>query len=454
MQFWDGNQLIANGAVEGGSGTWGTGITNWTDVNGMTNQAWTNSFAVFQGAAGTVTVNGVQAITGMQFITDGYSLQNGMDGSLNLVNSSLGNVTVRVDPSVTATMDVALNGAGTLGKYDTGTLVLNGANSYSGGTQLDGGTLVVSSNTALGTGTLTAETGTRLDSNTTVILANTATLNGNLTVLGSNALTLNGVINGVGSLTKNGTSNLTLNGMNTYSGGTTLNAGTLQIGDGGTSGSLGTGNVINNGNLILNRSDNVIVTNNISGTGGLTHSGVGSTTLLGNNSYSGGTIVNSGSLIIGTSQALSQNSNYFVNAGAILDLNGYSLVASNIAGTGVVDLGSGNLTMEINAGETSGLVTQIQGEGHLVKQGAGALTLDDANTFSGGVDLKQGRINLGHSAALGNGLLSMDDGTAIGFVKNNLTIANNLHMTGSNDPEIDTGSNNATWSGNTPGLVS
>lgn len=49
VQFWDGNQLIANGAVEGGSGTWGTGITNWTDVNGMTNQAWTNSFAVFQG---------------------------------------------------------------------------------------------------------------------------------------------------------------------------------------------------------------------------------------------------------------------------------------------------------------------------------------------------------------------------------------------------------------------
>ena len=178
VQFWDGNQLIANGAVEGGSGTWGTGTTNWTDVNGTTNQGWTSNFAVFQGAAGTVTVNGAQTITGMQFVTDGYSLQNGTAGSLNLVNGSLGNASVRVDPNATATVGVALNGAGTLGKYDTGTLVLNAANGYTGGTALNGGTIVVGNNAALGTGVLTAADGTALDSNAAVSLGNDVVLNG------------------------------------------------------------------------------------------------------------------------------------------------------------------------------------------------------------------------------------------------------------------------------------
>ena len=82
----DAEDKLVQKVLKGGSGTWGTGTTNWTDVNGTTNQAWTNSFAVFQGTAGTVTVNGAQTITGMQFVTDGYSLQNGTAGSLNLVN--------------------------------------------------------------------------------------------------------------------------------------------------------------------------------------------------------------------------------------------------------------------------------------------------------------------------------------------------------------------------------
>ncbi|MGO8579510.1 hypothetical protein, partial [Rhizobium leguminosarum] len=77
----------------------------------------------FQGAAGTVTVNGAHNITGMQFATDGYRLVNGAMGSLSLVNGELGNATVRVDPIATATVGTALNGIATLGKYDRGTLV-------------------------------------------------------------------------------------------------------------------------------------------------------------------------------------------------------------------------------------------------------------------------------------------------------------------------------------------
>ncbi|WP_373401767.1 autotransporter-associated beta strand repeat-containing protein, partial [Klebsiella pneumoniae] len=63
-------------------------------------------------------------------------------------------------------------------------------------------------------------------------LVNNIALNAGLTVLGTNALTLNGVLSGAGSLTKNGSATLTLNGTNTYTGGTNINAGTLALGAG------------------------------------------------------------------------------------------------------------------------------------------------------------------------------------------------------------------------------
>ena len=378
VQFWDGNQLVGNGSIAGGSGTWGTGTTNWTDVNGATNQGWVNRFAVFQGAAGAVTVDGAQTVNGMQFVTDGYSLQNGTAGSLNLVNGSLGNATVRVDPNVTATVGVALNGAGTLGKYDAGTLVLNAANGYTGGTALNGGKIVVGNNAALGTGVLTAANGTALESNATVSLANNVVLNGGLTVAGSNDLTLAGNISGVGSLTKNGSSTLTLNGTNTYTGGTYVQAGTLKI-------------------------------------GGLS--------------------------------ALVQGSFYQVNTGATLDLNGHALQTGGISGTGNVALGSQGLTVNTAAGSISEFDGKMDGTGELIKQGAGTLSLNTANSFSGGVSHKGGNINLGNEKGLGSGTLAMDDGTKITLTANGMTIANNLHMTGDNDPIVDTGANNASWTG-------
>ena len=378
VQFWDGNQLVANGSIGGGSGTWGTGTTNWTDVNGTTNQGWVNRFAVFQGAAGTVTVDGAQTINGMQFVTDGYSLQNGTAGSLNLVNGSQGNATVRVDPNATATIGVALNGSGTLGKYDAGTLVLNAANGYTGGTALNGGKIVVGNNAALGTGVLTAANGTALESNATVSLANNVVLNGGLTVAGSNDLTLAGNISGVGSLTKNGSSTLTLNGTNTYTGGTYVQAGTLKI-------------------------------------GGLS--------------------------------ALVQGSFYQVNTGATLDLNGHALQTGGISGTGNVALGSQGLTVNTAAGSISEFDGKMDGTGELIKLGDGTLSLNTANSFSGGVSHKGGNINLGNEKGLGSGTLAMDDGTKITLTANGMTIANNLHMTGNNDPIVDTGSNNGTWAG-------
>ena len=146
LQFWNGAQVTPNDTVNGGTGTWDAATTNWTNQNGSATAPWDSGFAVFTGAAGTVTVAGAQAFTGLQFITDGYRLVAGTGGELTPVGTAL----VRVDPRVTAEIAAPITGAGGINKLDAGTLVLSGSNSYSGGTTLSGGILQVSSDDNLG----------------------------------------------------------------------------------------------------------------------------------------------------------------------------------------------------------------------------------------------------------------------------------------------------------------
>ncbi|MGF0238008.1 autotransporter-associated beta strand repeat-containing protein [Rhodococcus sp. IEGM1300] len=464
VQFWDGNQLIANGSVDGGSGVWGSGTTNWTDVNGTTNQAWTNNFAVFQGAAGTVTVNGAQTITGMQFVTDGYSLQNGTAGSLNLVNGSLGNASVRVDPNATATLGVALNGAGILGKYDTGTLVLNSVNGYTGGTALNGGKLVVGNNAALGTGVLTAADGTALDSNTTVSLGNAVVLNGGLNISGSNALTLGGVISGSGSLIKAGASSLTLNGSNTYSGGTQLNGGALILGNNSAIGSgalsvlgdatldstsaLQLANAVNLGaQLTLAGNQSIRLIGAVAGSGSLVKNGSGSLLLSGANTYSGGTMLNGGSTTGDTSSlqgaivnnatlTFEQNSDgsYTGNLTGTGTLNktgtGQLLLSGNNAITGNTSVQAGTLTVNgvlnsVNVDVASG--AKIGGSGQL----GGAVQLASGATLVGGgtaTPLSVGSLALSSGSNLDFSLGSASSSTTVVNVAGNLTLDGTLNI--------------------------
>ena len=99
--------------------------------------------------------------------------------------------------------------------------------------------------------------------------AGTFTLSNKELTVGSNnnSTEVSGIITGDGgSLVKVGSGTLTLTGNNTYTGGTTINAGTLQIGNGGTTGSVA-GNITNNSALAFNRSDDITYSGMISGTG-------------------------------------------------------------------------------------------------------------------------------------------------------------------------------------------
>ena len=153
-------------------------------------------------------------------------------------------------------------GTGSLSKSGAGTLTLLGNNTYSGITTVSAGTLQV------GNGGTTGTVGTGNVVN-----------NGTLAFRRAAAITVSSVISGSGSLAKQGGATLILAAANTYSGTTTISEGTLQVGNGGTTGAVGTGAIVNNGSLILNRSDSLLVSGPVTGSGSLIKSGAGTATL-------------------------------------------------------------------------------------------------------------------------------------------------------------------------------
>lgn len=247
------------------------------------------------------------------------------------------------DPILGNTLD------GGLTKLGAGTLTLTAANTYTGGTTIASGTLNVNADAALGAvpaaaatnlsftgtgGTLQIATGLgtiNFNANRNVFLADgaTATIDTN-----GVATALSGAIAG-GALTKVGAGTLTLTGINTSSGTTTVSAGVLQIGAGGTAGTLGTGNVVDNASLVINRAGTLSYGGSISGSGGVTQAGSGTFLLTGATSYTGPTTVSAGTLTVGNGGSLSGTA-ISVGAGAAL----------NIVGGGRVDAGSSNLLVD------------------------------------------------------------------------------------------------------------
>ena len=190
---------------------------------------------------------------------------------------------------------------------------------------------------------------------------------------------LPGVLSGAGGLAWAGPGKLTLGGNNTYAGTTTISNGTLQIGDGGTAGTLGAGAVTNNAAMIFNRSDGATVANLISGTGSVVKTGTGTLTLTGANTYIGGTTVSVGRLI-----------------GNATSLQGA------IANSGVVEFN------QTGAGTYSGVMS---GTGGLVQSGAGTLTLTATNTYSGTTRVAGGLIING---SIANSAVTVENGGLLG----------------------------------------
>jgi autotransporter-associated beta strand protein len=282
------------------------------------------------GGAGTVFVGGT---------ADGTLAigQGGSAGMLNAATVDLRSAGSRVVFQHTGTTTFApdITNLGQVEVIGPGTTILTGANTYAGGTTITGGTLQI------GAGGTTGTLGTGA-------VTNNATLAFNR----SDTLIVASAISGTGAVSQIGAGTTILTGTNTYAGVTTIAAGTLQIGNGGTTGTLGTGAVTNNATLAFNRSDTLIVASAISGTGVLNQIGGGTTILTGINTYTGATTVNAGTLIVNGS--IADSSGLVAAAGTVIGgtgilpsatING-TLAPGNSVGTITVN---GNLSFGNNA---------------------------------------------------------------------------------------------------------
>jgi autotransporter-associated beta strand protein len=181
-----------------------------------------------------------------------------------------------------------------------------------------------------------------------------------------------GSLSGLGRLTKDGVGSLTIanTGVNDFSGGIVLAAGTLQVGNNSTGGNLPTGNVINNGAMVFSRSDNLTETLNISGTGAVSQNGAGILTLGGSSSYQGLTTIAQGTLKASSATALGSNSvSVVINSGGTLDVGGQSLTGKpvTVSGAGV---GGGGAIINTGADQQSALLN-VSMAGHTTFGGTG-----------------------------------------------------------------------------------
>ena len=183
-------------------------------------------------------------------------------------------------------------------KTGGGTLTLGGVNTYSGGTRLNAGTVSISRDANLGalSGAVTFDGGT-LQTTADLTSSRAMSLDGNGTIETANGSTflLQSGITGAGTLNKSGNGRLVLTANNTYSGGTNVQSGALQLGNCGTSGSIA-GDVRVDGALVLSRSDSYTFDGAVSGNGALVKECGGTTIVNGANTYAGGTLVNAGTL--------------------------------------------------------------------------------------------------------------------------------------------------------------
>jgi autotransporter-associated beta strand protein len=268
---------------------------------------------------------------------------------------------------------------------------------------------------------------------------------------------------GVTSLTINssGSGTLSLTGNNTYTGATTITAGTLSIGNGGTTGAISNSSIIDvTSTLLFNRSDNYTYTGVISGAGAITKQGAGTVTLSGNLTHSGLTTVNAGTLRL-TGTPTSTARKFVINSGAtisVIDRLNLSPIPAGVTADWIT-INGGTLSTAIASGQNYGAnrgftlgasggtinipytdntnIVEIQGvitgSGALAKTGIGVLSLSATNTFTGGVTVSGGTLRTLNTTALGNiaNTITVNNGGCIDVYGYNLqAYTNNITING------------------------
>ncbi|MFJ0419509.1 autotransporter BatB, partial [Bordetella bronchiseptica] len=433
---------VRRASIAAGGGTF--------EVAGGTTLNWTgrvtgNGTLVKEGA-GTLALSGFNAHGGTVVnagtvqISSDYGLGN---GALTLNNSRLASTAdIYTEAAATVngngTFDTAngttlqwmgdIGGAGALVKTGAGTLLLGGDSLYAGGTVVNAGTVQVFKDASLGGGALTLNNAS-LASLGSFSTARAATLTGNGTFDTATGTTLGwtGDIGGAGALVKTGQGTLVLGGDNQYGGGTTVNAGAVQVArDANLGAAAGTvalndarlastgtfstaraATLTGNGTFDTATGTTLEWTGDIGGAGALVKTGQGTLVLGGDNQYGGGTTVNAGAVQV------ARDANLGVAAGTVA-LNGGTLAASaSFSSARGVTIGAGNGAMSVASGASLDWQGLIGGTGALAKEGAGTLVLGNDNQYAGGTVVNAGTVQVARDANLGAaaGAVTLDGGT-------------------------------------------
>ncbi|OUJ12593.1 autotransporter-associated beta strand repeat-containing protein, partial [Acetobacter sp. DsW_063] len=284
---------------------------------------------------------------------------------------------------------------GTLTKTGDGTWIIsNPLSNLSNNliTSVDGGTLVLDGTTTVKATSVNINQGGTLqlgNGGTTGFLdGDIITNNGTLVFDHSSTgtpLNLTGDITGSGNLVQDGTDTMILSGSNTYTGTTTITGtkaldgsiksapATLQIGDGGTTGSISnSSSIVNDGHLYFDRSDTYTVSQSISGNGDLHQIGLGTLILTGDSNYGGITYIDAGTLQLGNGNS---QQNTFRNP-TIVD----------------------NGILSIDYSSNFAISQAIFGSGGLTQMGTGTTTINGSNTdqitYTGATTISDGRLAL------------------------------------------------------------
>ncbi len=478
--------------IKAGTGTDLAAVGSWDGgaVPGSGNKAYWSSASLganltlgSSASWGSITVEGALTdigITGAGTLTLG---ENGIDLSASPVNLSIGNPitlgaaqtwVVNSAKTLTASGIVGGSVASALVKDGAGTLTLLHTNTYGGDTTISNGTFEIGGAGQLGGGTYTGA----------------ITNHGLLRVNSSASQTLGGIVSGNGSLIKSSTGTLTLNGINTYSGGTTISAGTVIVGNTNALGSSGTitlGDVNSGANAItfvatanpyscpftvanyggtvtlttaggkfsgaitLNRNVKLVPNSNnaanfdggFSGSGDLTitnYNGYGVALRFADNTFTGNVYVLAGStLSVGSSQALNGSLKSLIPDSSVVNVLGTMTVAllgrnetiDALTGSGSVTFGQVGDTLTVGGGNGSGTFSGvISTSGGIIKIGTGTQTLSGNNTYTGVTTISNGALKvsgglLGNTAIslAGTGTLAIQPGSATAISAGNTATA-------------------------------
>ena len=434
--------------------------------------------------SGSFTVNGNTVSGGLA--GPGASAGGGFGSGIFLQGSGV--LTIAPPIGTTTTIgdviadESAGGGAGQWGLLKTGggTLVLSGANQYSGGTTISAGTLSVSSDANMGTGGALG-----MDPGTTLAITANSTFARGLAMIGDDTVSVSAGKSATwtGTLFDNDApSSLHVAGggtlelastANSYSGGTLVTGGSrvlvssdgalglagsgIALGDAASGGTLAIASTsfASNRPLQLGASGgtietvgsttNATLTGNISGGGGLVKDGSGTLMISGANTYGGATGVNAGTLRAGAADVFGSSPSLSIAPGGSVDLNGFNQSVNTLAGGGSIGLNGGAALTLGASNASSAFGGSISGNGGLVKTGNGTLSLSGASTFSGGIAVNGGALTTASASTLGTGGVRLSNGTL--FAPGGTAAYTNPLFLGGQPVLNVSGGQSITWSG-------